>query len=363
MRYMGGKSRIAGKIREHLVSHGAAKYVEPFVGGGAVLTKVARDFQEIIAADAHADLIAMYQAIQDGSFTPPSTVSEDEYQALKKSDPSPLRTFAAFGASFGGKEWGGYARMVTTTRNGKPRAPENYVLYTRNSLAKSAKAGMFDPHITFVSVDVFTLDLPEDLSGTVIYCDPPYGGTTGYKTGRFDTTKAWELFRSWSARGAHVYVSEYDGPGDLVVDTFTPQSSLKEASSDRVTEKLFYIPPTQEVHMTKPNPFRPEPAEAPAAPELEVPKLADTGSQITGEPLSRPAPGVGSLNIHQLPRVEVPDHHAYYPHTRAIALVIAGLAAALIGCSVKEDVAREYGIQLTEAQAERVVAEILGYAR
>lgn len=281
MRYMGGKSRIAGKIREHLVSHGAAKYVEPFVGGGAVLTKVARDFQEIIAADAHADLIAMYQAIQDGSFTPPSTVSEDEYQALKKSDPSPLRTFAAFGASFGGKEWGGYARMVTTTRNGKPRAPENYVLYTRNSLAKSAKAGMFDPHITFVSVDVFTLDLPEDLSGTVIYCDPPYGGTTGYKTGRFDTTKAWELFRSWSARGAHVYVSEYDGPGDLVVDTFTPQSSLKEASSDRVTEKLFYIPPTQEVHMTKPNPFRPEPAEAPAAPELEVPKLADTGSQIT----------------------------------------------------------------------------------
>jgi len=67
---------------------------------------------------------------------------------------------------------------------------------------------MFDPHITFVSVDVFTLDLPEDLSGTVIYCDPPYCGTKGYKTGRFDAAKAWELYRAWSERGAHVYVSD-----------------------------------------------------------------------------------------------------------------------------------------------------------
>lgn len=51
--------------------------------------------------------------------------------------------------------------------------------------------------------------------------------------------------------------------------------------------------------MTKPNPFRPEAAEAPADPELEVHKLADTG------------------NIHQLPRVDVPDTHAYYPHVSA----------------------------------------------
>ena len=27
MQYMGGKSRIAKKIREHLVSHGATRYV------------------------------------------------------------------------------------------------------------------------------------------------------------------------------------------------------------------------------------------------------------------------------------------------------------------------------------------------
>jgi len=303
MQYMGGKSRIAGKIREHLVSHGAAKYVEPFVGGGAVLTAVAKDFKIILAADAHVDLIGMYQAIQDGSFTPPDTVTEDEYRALKKSDPSPLRTFAAFGVSFGGREWGGYARVGTTTRNGKPRAPENKALYTRNSLAKSAKAGMFDPHITFVSVDVFTLDLPEDLSGTVIYCDPPYCGTKGYKTGRFDAAKAWDLYRSWADRGAHVYVSEYSGPESFLVDTFTiaarmstcrtPQGSMGREQHNRVTEKLFYIPPTREDGMTKPNPFRPEAA--------EVGGTVATSSQTFTSSGNRSTDGWGTVVVELAP--------------------------------------------------------------
>ena len=238
MQYMGGKSRIAKKIREHLVSHGATRYVEPFVGGGAVLTTVARDFQFILAADAHADLIGMYQAIQDGSFTPPETVTEEEYRALKDSDPSPLRAFAAFGASFGGKEWGGYAR---NSRG------DNYVRASANSLAKSVKAGMFGDHVLFTASDVFRLTIPDDLTDTVIYCDPPYSSTTGYRTGEFDTAKAWEMYRSWADRGAHVYVSEYTGPEEFLADEFTPQSSLKGASSDRVTEKLFYIPPAPEL--------------------------------------------------------------------------------------------------------------------
>ena len=252
MRYMGGKSRIAKKIREHLMSHGAARYVEPFVGGGAVLTTVARDFDTIVAADAHTDLIDMYRAIQDG-WTPPDTVTEEDYQRLKgEGRPSPLRTFAAFGASFGGKEWGGYARSLG----------RNYARETRDNLARSAKAGMFDPHVTFWSGSVFDLPMPEDLSDTVVYCDPPYVGTTGYKTGEFDAAKAWELYREWSARGAHVYVSEYDGPTDLLVDEFTKSAELngtgQAGGRGRVTEKLFYIPPTPRGRrdMTKPNPLR-----------------------------------------------------------------------------------------------------------
>ena len=308
MQYMGGKSRIAKKIREHLVSHGATKYVEPFVGGGAMLTAVAGDFSEILAADAHTDLIGMYRAIQDGTFTPPENVTEEEHSKLRESDPSPLRTFAGFACCYGGSYWSGYARNSTGY---------NYAGGGARSLAKSAKAGMFGDHVDFRAVSVFDLNLPADLTGTVIYCDPPYAGTAGYSTGEFDTAKAWELYRAWAGRGAHVYVSEYSGPESFLVDVYNPQGSMGKEQRNRVTEKLFYIPPTREDGMTKPNPFRPEAAEAPAAPELEVPKLTGTGSQITGEPLSRPAPGVGSLNIHQLPRVEVPDHQAYYPHISA----------------------------------------------
>ena len=107
------------------------------------------------------------------------------------------------------------------------------------------------------------LDLPADLTGTVIYCDPPYAGTAGYSTGEFDTDKAWELYRAWADSGAHVYVSEYSGPESFLVDVYNPQGSMGKEQRNRVTEKLFYIPPTREDGMTKPNPFRPEAAEAP----------------------------------------------------------------------------------------------------
>lgn len=99
--YMGGKSRIASKIREHLISHGATRYVEPFVGGGAVLTAVAGDFAEITANDAHEDLIDLYRALQAG-WVPPEVVTEEEFNALRSADPSPLRTFAGFCCSYGG---------------------------------------------------------------------------------------------------------------------------------------------------------------------------------------------------------------------------------------------------------------------
>ena len=195
MQYMCGKSRIAKKIREHLVSHGATRYVEPFVGGGAVLTAMARDFEFILAADAHSDLIAMYRAIQDGSFTPPETVTEEEHSLLRDAEPSPLRTFAGFACCYGGSYWSGYARN---------NRGDNYARQGQRSLSKSAKAGMFDSPVVFRGASVFELDLPEDLSDTVIYCDPPYAGTAGYSTGEFDTAKAWELYRAWAGRGAHV---------------------------------------------------------------------------------------------------------------------------------------------------------------
>jgi DNA adenine methylase len=49
----------------------------------------------------------------------------------------------------------------------------------------------------------------------VIYCDPPYAGTTGYRGGgvsAFDHARFWYLCRRWVDCGARVFVSEYRVP-------------------------------------------------------------------------------------------------------------------------------------------------------
>ena len=51
--------------------------------------------------------------------------------------------------------------------------------------------------------------------GDVVYCDPPYQGTTAadYYTDGFDNNKFWEWVRT---RDYPVYVSEYNAPDDFV---------------------------------------------------------------------------------------------------------------------------------------------------
>ena len=52
------------------------------------------------------------------------------------------------------------------------------------------------------------LVLPGDLSGVVIYMDPPYQNTSGYKHGTCDRETVLRLARDWSGRGATVAISE-----------------------------------------------------------------------------------------------------------------------------------------------------------
>ncbi len=237
MRYLGGKSRIAKRIAPHITNTGRSHYVEPFVGGLAVLAEVVHAFDGVVAADVHGDLIDMYRAIQQG-WVPPSELSEDEYTRLRGEPPSPLRTFAGFGASFGGKWWGGYARSPS-------RPSQNYASQTRNSLLKAKQRGCFAATVEFVHKSVFEFDVPADvdLSDFVIYCDPPYAGTTKYaNTGKFDHDAFWTTAKRWSNQGALVIISEYTAPyGATLIDSFNPQSSLKAASSDRVPERLFTL--------------------------------------------------------------------------------------------------------------------------
>lgn len=199
MRYVGGKSAIARNIVYTIerYRHGRSTWIEPFVGGGAVLNVAAKYYPRCYAYDLHPDLILMYQALQQG-WQPPTNVSEDEYQQLRHAEPSALRGFVGIGCSFGGKWFGGYARG-----DGRVHHDES-----RRSLARMKLNAT-----TFTQASFFDIDWQQfNPHDCVVYCDPPYANTTGYSVGDFDHTAFWQECERLHGLGFLVAVSEYQAP-------------------------------------------------------------------------------------------------------------------------------------------------------
>ena len=78
----------------------------------------------------------------------------------------------------------------------------------------------------------------------LIYCDPPYQGTTQY--GAFDGFNHelfWQTMRNWVNNGNTVVVSEYNAPDDFVcVKEMTSQMGLSVGNTTnrpKRIEKLF----------------------------------------------------------------------------------------------------------------------------
>lgn len=225
MQYFGGKARTCSKISDYINQFTYNRdYIEPFVGGAWVFSKIKSPNKT--AYDICEPLIKMYRAVQKG-WVPPSEVSEDLYKAAKAGEVSEeLRAFIGFGCSFAGKWFGGYAR------DGKGR---NYAQNAKNSLMKKYPG--------FCSGHFYASDYRElKPDNCVIYCDPPYKGTTGYDAaGDFDTEEFWDIIRTWSKNNL-VFVSEYQAPEDfecvLAIETKTDIRTRKAGKEPRI-EKLF----------------------------------------------------------------------------------------------------------------------------
>lgn len=229
MRYVGGKSKIAKQLTEVMTALTANRetYLEPFVGGGSVLARMAPHFRQALAGDAHEDLILMWQAVQDG-WVPPA-VTYERYQQLRYSEePSAERGFAGFGGSFGGRWFEGFARGGF---NGD--VPRNHQAESSRAVMKItealAEANVFFQHRDYRS-------WPTECGGKhVIYCDPPYAGSAhDYKTGVFDTDEFWAQASAWVDEGHDVFVSEYAAPdGWVSVWSAQKRQSLIVGSSER----------------------------------------------------------------------------------------------------------------------------------
>jgi len=152
--------------------------------------------------DYNVNLITMWMAVQRG-WVPPENVSEAEYRAIR-SDPNgdpALRAFVAFGCSWGGKWWGGYGRH----KAGDPTSG-----LSGASARDLLKKAPLLQGVTFTALSYEQMVIP---CGSVIYCDPPFAGTTQYKD-RIDHAAFWEWVRRQSASN-QVFVSEFTAPPDF----------------------------------------------------------------------------------------------------------------------------------------------------
>jgi DNA adenine methylase len=248
MMYQGGKARIANPIAE-ILSHGAktgrTTYVEPFVGSAAVFHRVAPHYETAVGADAMLDLVLLWSAAVDG-WIPPTDLSEETYRSLRDAAPSALRAFAGFPCSFGGKWFGGYAR--------DPKSNRNFARTASQSIAKRAAAM---PHATFVWSDYRDLRYEID-ENAVVYCDPPYAGTTSYAgAGEFNSEEFWTIAAKWAASGALVFVSEYAAPPEWreIWATERHVSTARDNTGARATDRLFALPSTIEALGLDPSSF------------------------------------------------------------------------------------------------------------
>lgn len=208
MQYFGGKFRIRKQLgtflRERL---NGRLYIEPFCGSCWVAAEVRPE--RAILSDACLDLILMWQALQKG-WVPPSEVSEDEYKACRQMEPSALRGFVGFGCSFAGKWFWGYARGKTSPLMVRNSLFKKLGALDGRNYAQNASSSLLNK-LNFLCADYRSLS-PKN---ALVYCDPPYAGTTGYTaTKTFEWASFWEQIRQWS-RDNEVYVSEYTAPPDF----------------------------------------------------------------------------------------------------------------------------------------------------
>jgi len=200
MQYNGGKNKIAKEIAALINKQKPTSYWEPFCGACSVALLVESDI--IHCSDADLSVVSLLEGVKEG-WEPPNEVSEFEYQRSKTLlDSAPLKGFCKFGCSFGGKPWGGYARSGN----------RNYALNAKNSLLQIKEKLQ---NIIFANM---SYDMPQKNKYEVIYCDPPYRGTTKVGNGQtFDSDKFYDWVRKTIATtGALILISEYNMPEDFV---------------------------------------------------------------------------------------------------------------------------------------------------
>ena len=231
MQYLGGKSRIAKDIAAILNQYTKDKpFVSLFCGSCAIESKVETDTK--ILNDAHPYLIALYKSLQNG-YELPDSISREQYYWVKEhkeNDPA-LTGFVGFGCSFGRKWFGGYV-------SGKRADGVQERNYCNEGNRETLRIFCGVSNAEFYNLDYSAVPIPDN---AIVYCDPPYNGTTGYSTGAFDSNAFWDYVRKLSTTHV-VFVSEEKAPPDFTCiweKNFTRTLDRNKSNQPTKVERLF----------------------------------------------------------------------------------------------------------------------------
>lgn len=253
---MGSKRRIAKELIDVILNdvgdNHNGTWIEPFVGGCNMIDKVPDTFERI-GCDVNKYLIALFKELQKG-WEPPKVCTEEtykemitEYRAIRDSKDLPFGErkftdfelgFYGFCCSFGGRFMEGYAREKGSNET-------TFAIRGYNNLTKQL------PNIQTVDFGCINyLDLGlNDLSHkhTIIYCDPPYKDTQGYKA-ELNHNEFYDWCIDLYNKGfKNIYISEYEMPEDKFECIWekdlgrTGISNTEHKSMTRKQEKLFKV--------------------------------------------------------------------------------------------------------------------------
>lgn len=238
MKYQGGKSAIASTlvsyIHSYIVANNIETYIEPFVGGCNVIEHV--NCRNRIGSDLNKRLIALYKHAVICMEDIPYDINADVYNDVRCNKDNGKYEDWYVGAieflgSFNGKGFtGGYSKTIY--ENGK--VIRNFYQEARRALEKQ-KEKIKD--VKFMHGDY---RIHSSATGSLIYCDPPYIGTTSYgDVCKFNHKEFWDWVRMMSEKNI-VLISEEQAPDDF--DTLWEQNTLRSINvNDKryATEKLF----------------------------------------------------------------------------------------------------------------------------
>ena len=200
LRYFAGKSRLAHRITQCIVAalrhnKGVSCYAEPFAGMfrvGTNICKTHHNFSDFHLNDSNTDVFEFWKSLLLTEWLPDATpLTPQEYTEWKQSrNISAQRTFYGYqlshrGTFFSGKLPRALYNKQQSLQGTRRRARDIKCLF-------QASQGQ----IRVTCVDVLTASL--EYTNTVVFCDPPYLGTTNHGWNEASERTFWLILEQWA---------------------------------------------------------------------------------------------------------------------------------------------------------------------